>query len=119
MSTLIDDMMKARMELLSESGFPYTPSFNFMGMPVFESPLLTETEEYQEIIDLTFKQRWIEPISSFHNFQTMPFEPWLKTRKLTKVRQVPSRKIMFTQFGLLIHPVIKKELSAILSNITA
>lgn len=119
MSNILEDLKRAKKLIEGVSG----PSVStgllspFGGMPIFESDLMTETEEYEEIVQLTFRQRWIEPVSTFLNFQTMPFEPWIKTRKVTKTRQVPMRKVMQTQFGLFMHPVLKKEYSAILSGI--
>jgi|SRR6185369_2579405 len=55
-----------------------------VSIPIYETPLLVETEEYQETLQLSFWQRWIEPVSTFLNFQTMPFEPWVKSRTVTK-----------------------------------
>lgn len=119
MSNLLEDMKRAKKMLDEMSG----PSVStgllspFGGMPIFESELMTETEVYEETVQLTFRQRWIEPISTFLNFQTMPFEPWVKTRTVTKTRQVPSRKVLQTQLGLFMHPALKRDVSAILSNV--
>jgi hypothetical protein len=115
MSNIVEDMKRAK-KMLDEMGGPSVSAgllfpFGLLDMPIYESPLLVETEEYQETEALTLWQRWIEPISTFSNFQTMPFEPWVKTRIVTKFRQVPSRKVMQTQFGMFMHPVIKNELS--------
>jgi hypothetical protein len=96
---------------------PLFPSFG-VSIPVYVTPLLLETEEYQETETLTFWQRWIEPVSTFLNFQTMPFEPWVKTRTVIKTRQFPSRKILRTQMGLFMHPVMKREFSVIIGNVT-
>lgn len=119
MSDLLEDLKRAKKLLEGLSGPPVSSGllFPFGGMPIFESEFMTETEVYEETVQLTFRQRWIEPISTFLNFQTMPFEPWVKTRTVTKTRQVPMRKVMQTQFGLFMHPLLKKEYSAILSGI--
>lgn len=121
MSNILEDMKRAK-SVLNEMRGPSVATdllspFGLFDMPIYESPLLVETEEYQETETLTFLQRWIEPISTFHNFQTMPFEPWVKTRTVTKTREVPSRKVLQTQFGLFMHPVLKRDISAILSNV--
>lgn len=80
-----------------------------MGVPVYTSLLLVEDEEYTEVERLTLWQRWIEPISTFHNFQTMPWEPWVKTRMVTKIRQVPSQKVVATPQGYYMHPEALRE----------
>lgn len=123
MSNILDDIKKAK-KLMDEIGGPPASSgllYPSLGVsiPIYETPLLVETEEYQETEHLTFWQRWVEPISTFHNFQTMPFEPWMKTRTVIKTRQVPSRQILRTQMGLFMHPVLKREFSAIIGNVTA
>ena len=123
MSNVLEDMKRA-MKLMDEidrppvsTGLLY-PSLG-VSIPIFDVPQMTETETYQETERLTFRQRWIEPISTFLNFQTMPFEPWVKTRTVTKTRQVPSRQILRTQMGLFMHPVLKREFSAIIGNVVA
>ena len=96
--------------------------FGGLGFPMFDiydNPFLVETEEYQETVQLTPWQRWIEPISTFHNFQTMPWEPWVKTRTVTKTRQKPMRQIIRAGNALIMHPALRREVSAILTNVVA
>lgn len=118
-----EKLMSAMREVERVAGPPVSTGLLYpslgVSIPVYESPLLVETEEYQVTETLTFWQRWIEPVSTFLNFQTMPFEPWVKTRTVTKTRQVPSRKILQTQMGLFMHPVLKREFSAIIGNVVA
>jgi len=121
MSNLLEDMRRAK-KMLDEMSGPFVSTVllsPFGGMPIFESEMMTETEVYEETVQLTFRQRWIEPISTFLNFQTMPFEPWVKTRTVTKTRQIPMRKVMQTQFGLFMNTDLKKEYSAILRGMVA
>lgn len=97
-------------------------SFGGLGFPMFDlydNPFLVETEEYQETVQLTTWQRWIEPISTFLNFQTMPFEPWVTTRAVTKTRQKPMRRMIQAGNALIMHPALRREVSAILSNVVA
>ena len=64
---------------------------------VYTSELIVDTIKVEE--QLTFRQRWIEPL--LHGI-TMPFQPWVKTRMVTKT--VPSRRIVVTPDGFIIHP---------------
>lgn len=79
----------------------------FGGIRIYESELITEVEEYQETIQLSFRQRWIEPL---RHPVVLPFEPWVKTRVVTRSRNVPSRKIIQTEQGYFVHPAMKREL---------
>lgn len=94
-------------------GFSMNQLFGAFNMKVFEDVNMTETEEYEEIITLSLKERWLTPISTWDNFISMPWEPWIKTRKVIKIRQVPSRKAIQTQMGLIMHPILHKELFSI------
>ena len=47
--------------------------------------LPTRTETYEEEVELTLRERWIEPL--LHG-ATVSFEPWVKTKWVTKTRQV-------------------------------
>jgi len=121
MPNILDDMKRAK-KLIEEVSGPSVSTgllYPFGGLPIYESELITEIEEYDETVQLTFRQRWIDPISTFYNFQTMPFEPWVKTRTVQKMRNVPSRKVIQTAQGLFMHPVLKREFSAITSNLVA
>lgn len=93
--------------------------YPFGGLPIFDSLLMTETETYSVTVELTFRQRWIEPISTFRNFQMMPFEPWVKTRKETRTRQVPMRHMIQAGNALIMHPALRSQVSAIISNVVA
>jgi len=77
------------------------------GLRIFVSELCTEAEEYEVVVQLSFRQRWIEPL--LHGI-TMPFEPWVKTRTETRRRNVPLKKVIQTPQGLLMHPAMKDEL---------
>jgi len=92
--------------------------YPFGGLPIFDSLLMTETETYSVTIELTFRQRWIDPISTFLNFQTMPFEPWVKTRVEIRTRQIPSRQIFQTPQGLFMHPAMRREVEKKLRSVT-
>lgn len=81
-----------------------------LGLPVYTSPLLVKDEEYEAVENLTLWRRWIEPLSTFHNFQTMPWEPWVKTRRVRKIRQVPSHKVIQTPQGYYMHPEALRKL---------
>ena len=64
-----------------------SPLFQLLGMDIIKSDYLpTRTETYEEEVELTLRERWIEPL--LHG-ATMPFEPWVKTKWITKTRQVP------------------------------
>ena len=86
------------------------------GMPIYENHNLTESQEYQEEVVLSFRKRWIDPI--LHPV-VLPFQPWVRTKNVTKVRQVPASFVYKTQFGFIMHPDLKKELTQLLSNTTA
>jgi len=67
-------------------GHSLLPSL-FGGIDIIKSNYLpTRTETYEEEVELTFRERWIEPL--LHG-ATLPFEPWVKTKWVTKTRQVP------------------------------
>jgi hypothetical protein len=73
------------------------------GRTVCTSVLMVDTVEVEE--QLTFRQRWIEPL--LHGIP-MPFQPWVKTRMVTK--NVPSRRIFETAQGFIMHPAMFAEL---------
>ena len=73
------------------------------GRTVYTSVLMVDTIEVEG--QLTFRQRWIEPL--LHGI-TMPFQPWVKTRMVTKT--VPSRRIIETPNGFIMHPAMFDEL---------
>lgn len=79
----------------------------FSGINIYESELITEVEEYQETVQLSFRKRWIEPL---RHPVVLPFEPWVKTRVVTRSRNIPSRKIIQTAQGYFVHPAMKLEL---------
>lgn len=119
MSDIFENLKQAKI-LIEEVQGPsinlgFVSHFN-SGVPIFETELLIETEEYEEVIQLSFWQRWIEPFSTFIKFQTMPFEPWAKFRIVTKIRQIPSRKILQTQFGLIMHPALNFKIKQVLNG---
>lgn len=93
--------------------------YPFGGFQLYDNPFLVESEPYEITVQLTFRQRWIEPVSTFRNFQTMPFEPWVKTRKETRIRQVPMRHMIMAGNALIMHPALRSQVSAILSNVVA
>lgn len=76
------------------------------GLRIYENPALVEDEEYEEAVQLTFRQRWIDPL--LHPV-TMPFEPWVKDRKEIRIRPVASRKIIHTPQGFIMHPAMAAE----------
>lgn len=88
----------------------------FMGFDIHENSWLTETEEYEVTVELTFYQRWIYPL--LHGI-TEPFQPWVRTRVETRTRQKPSRSIFQMGNTLIMHPALRSEISAILSNVVA
>lgn len=92
--------------------------YPFGGFQIYDNPFLVESEVYEETVQLTFRQRWIDPISTFRNFQTMPFEPWVKTRVETRTREIPSSKIFQTPQGLIMHPVMRREVEKKLRSVT-
>ena len=120
MSDLLEDPKRTKQPIDKMSPFScYGGPFPFsQGLPVFEDPHLTELEEYVGTETFSFWQRGLEPISTFHNFQTMPFEPWVRTRTERKTRTVPSRKIFRTEYGLFIHPATKQYISSVLGPVS-
>lgn len=83
-----------------------------MGLPVYTSELLVRDEWYEATERLTPWQRWIEPVSTLHNFQTMPWEPWVKTRRVRRIRQVPLDEVVQTPQGYYMHPETLRKLQA-------
>jgi hypothetical protein len=81
------------------------------GRTVYTSVLMVDTIEVEE--QLTFRQRWIEPL--LHGI-TMPFQPWVKTRMVTK--NVPSRAIYETPQGFIMHPAMLAELKRAMQSRT-
>jgi hypothetical protein len=77
------------------------------GIPIYENSLMTETESYTVEVQKSFKERWINPIQYP---VTTPFEPWVKTRIEERVRQIPSRRVLQTAQGLIMHPAMAREL---------
>lgn len=110
--------MRRRVEKMQGPSVSTGLLYPFGGLPIFDSLLMTETETYSVTVELTFRQRWIEPISTFLNFQTMPFEPWVKTRVETRTREIPSSKILQTPQGLFMHPVMRREVEKKLRSVT-
>lgn len=86
----------------------------FNGFDIYESLLMTETETYEDVETLTFRQRWIEPLL---HFVTLPFEPWVKTRKVIKTRTIPSKRVLVCGSTMFIHPAMRRELVSALTNI--
>lgn len=109
--TLFDEMIVAKNILADYASKPDFSSMYFGGIPIYINNLLTEAEEYEDTEALTFKQRWIDPV---RHCSYLPFEPWVKTRVVMRTRQVPSRKAMITDFGIFIHPAMKREFEACL-----
>lgn len=103
------------------AGVNFGPPFSngllgpFGGLKIYENPALVEDEEYEETVQLTFRQRWIDPL--LHPV-TLPFEPWVKERKEMRIRLVASRKIFQTPQGLIMHPVMAVEVRRQLGNYT-
>lgn len=93
--------------------------YPFGGLQLYDNPFLVENETYETTVQLTFRQRWIESVSTFRNFQTMPFEPWVKTRKETRTRQVPMRHMIMAGNALIMHPALRSQVSAIMSDMVA
>ena len=78
------------------------------GMNFYESPYLpTKTESYEEVVELSFKERWIEPLK---NWNTQPFEPWVKTKVVIKYRQVPSNDVYILSDKFIASPEMIKQL---------
>lgn len=109
--------MKREVERISGPTVSNGLLYPFGGFQLYDNPFLVKTEEYEEIVQLTFRQRWIEPIRTFHDFQTKPFEPWVKTRKVTRIRQKPMRHMIRAGNALIMHPTLRHEVSAIIPNV--
>ena len=103
--------MKKELENICGPAPLFTSPYN--GYQILESPYLTKTETYEVTEPRTFWQRWIEPISTFKNFQTMPFEPWIKTKKVIRTRTVPLNEIMVMNRALVIHPIMRSVINSL------
>lgn len=117
-SNILDDILEAKHTIESNFNHSFSPydvkcdysSGSILGIPIFENKLLTQMEEYEEVIELSFKRRWIEPIL---HCNWMPFEPWVKTQIIKKTREVPMTKVIMTTHGLYMHPALKQELASL------
>lgn len=89
----VEDLLKLKGQLAKDyptsigvDKWMYGATSDYCSMKVFETSYLpTTTEEYEVEVELTFKQRWIEPL--LHGV-TMPFQPWVKTRTEIRTREV-------------------------------
>ena len=117
----IENLMEMAREVKRLSGPTVSNGllYPFGGFQIYDNPFLVESETYETTVQLTFWQRWIEPISTFRNFQTMPFEPWVRTRTETRTRQVPMQHMIQAGNALIMHPALRNKVSAIISNVTA
>lgn len=73
------------------------------GMKVILSGSMTTLVEVE--VERTFYERWIHPLK--HGI-TVPFEPWVKTKKVTK--EVPSMNALFTKDSIVMHPEMFEKL---------
>lgn len=85
-----DNILKNLMSL-------YTP-YQFI-----ETDKLPKTKiiEVEETVELSFKERYIEPL--FHPV-TVPFEPWIKTKKVTRKIEVLDSSICYMMGNYIIAP---------------
>ena len=101
-----------------ERDYPRTMPLNqWCGMDIIKSDYLpTRTETYEEEVELTLRERWIEPL--LHG-ATVPFEPWVKTKWITKTRHVPEPVCYMVGNQLLMNSFAHSELRklGIVSNI--
>lgn len=79
----------------------------FAGIPIIESTLMVENTTIKITRKFTFKERWINPL--LHPV-TLPFEPWCKEQTMDVPTTVPSRKVLKTPAGLIMHPAMAQEL---------
>lgn len=110
----LDEMMRLVEKVVGPAAIAGFSS-PFGGLPIHENPYLTETETYSVPVELTARQRWIDPL--LHPV-VMPFEPWVKTRVETRTREIPSRQIFQTSYGLFMHPAMRREVEKKLRNMT-
>ena len=83
------------------------PWNNLCGIKVFTNPYMTESESYEEVVDKTWRERFIEPLLQF---RFREFRPWIKTKTITWTRQVPSKKALMSGGSLMVHPVMLNEI---------
>ena len=77
------------------------------GVRIYVDANITETEEYEQEVTRSFRERWIEPI--LHGV-TIPFEPWVRTKWVSKTRQIPSMKALARGGILYVHPALFERL---------
>lgn len=72
-------------------------------MRVYENDLMVEVVTRKVVVSRTFEERWINPI--LHPV-TVPFEPWIKTKKVMVTVVGPSETIIAIPGGFICHPVM-------------
>lgn len=77
-----------------------------IGYNIYYNDLMLDTEEYYETIKKSKYERWILPI--IHPI-TISFEPWIKTYKVKRIKISPSKNIIATDYGFVMHPIMALE----------